>query len=94
MVFFAAAIGKLVITASPEVFVFNCLRMGSIGVFRQLFDNFGRYAGNKAVRRHNGVFGYNRAGCNDGAFADNSAVQNGGVHADKAVVPERWSACR
>ena len=86
MVFFTAAIGKFVVTAGPQVFVFNGLCVGCVGVFRQFFNNFGRYACYKGVRRNDGVFGYNRAGCHNGAFADNSAVQNGGVHADEAVV--------
>ena len=89
MVFFAAAIGKFVVTAGPQVFVFNGLCMGCVGVFRQFFNNFGRYACYQGVRRNNGVFGYNRAGCHNGAFADNSAVQYGGVHADKHMVFNR-----
>lgn len=89
MVFFAAAIGKFVVTAGPQVFVFNGLCMGCVGVFRQFFNNFGRYACYQGVRRNDGVFGYNRAGCHNGAFADNSAVQYGGVHADKHMVFNR-----
>lgn len=84
---FTVIVRQQAVAFGPQSFVFQSLSVDcSYTFFVQCFDNLGRNAGNKGVRRYDGAFGYNGAGSNDGAVADYSTVKYGGVHTDEAVV--------